>query len=126
MAENDADVFMENFGDALVDEDNSWQTNVERGAADTLDASLQAPNANDFSNARLIEEVRHVSFISGRASTTRQTSVVPEQRHVHGHSRPKHDSSNTMNNPYTRRALFTLQSSRTGIQESAASEIRMS
>lgn len=58
MADNEP--FMEGFDDGLNDEPDSWQTKVGRNADDVLDASLQAPNANDFSNARLIEEVRFI------------------------------------------------------------------
>lgn len=48
---------IEDFVDALTDGDDSWQTKTGQ-EIETLDSSLQAPNANDFSNARLIEEVR--------------------------------------------------------------------
>lgn len=57
MGDNDA--FMEDFGDSLNDEGDPYQMKTGRNAADALDMSLQAPNANDFSNARLIEEVRN-------------------------------------------------------------------
>ena len=56
MGDNEA--FMEDFGDSLNDEGDPYQMKTARNAADALDMSLQAPNANDFSNARLIEEVR--------------------------------------------------------------------
>lgn len=53
------DAFMEDFGDSLLndEEGDPYQTKSSRNAAEALDTSLQAPNANDFSNARLIEEV---------------------------------------------------------------------
>lgn len=52
------EAFMEDFGEALLnDEGDPYQTKSSRSAAEALDTSLQAPNANDFSNARLIEEV---------------------------------------------------------------------
>lgn len=57
MGNNDA--FMEDFGNSLNDEGDPHQMKTARNAADALDVSLQAPNANDFSNARLIEEVRN-------------------------------------------------------------------
>lgn len=53
----ESQAFMEDFGDALNDDADPYQTKNGRNAAETLDTSLQAPNANDFSNARLIEEV---------------------------------------------------------------------
>lgn len=54
MGDNEA--FMDDFGESLNDDD-PYQTKTSRTAAEALDTSLQAPNANDFSNARLIEEV---------------------------------------------------------------------
>lgn len=54
----DSGAFMEDFGDSLNDEEDSGQTKNGRNATEGLDTSLQAPNANDFSNARLIEEAR--------------------------------------------------------------------
>lgn len=56
MSDNDA--FIEDYGDSLNDAGDPYETKTTRNAAEALDASLQAPNANDFSNARLIEEVR--------------------------------------------------------------------
>lgn len=53
----ESEAFMEDFGDELNDEADPYQAKNGRNAAETLDTSLQAPNANDFSNARLIEEV---------------------------------------------------------------------
>lgn len=58
MDTGDSGAFVEDFGDSLNDEDDSCQTKSGRNAMEGLDTSLQAPNANDFSNARLIEEVR--------------------------------------------------------------------
>ena len=59
MDTGDRGAFMEDFGDSLNDEDDSSQTKTGRNAMEgRLDTSLQAPNANDFSNARLIEEAR--------------------------------------------------------------------
>lgn len=58
MGVGDNDSFVEDFGDSFNDEADNWQTTGGRNAAEALDTSLQAPNANDFSNARLIEEVR--------------------------------------------------------------------
>lgn len=52
------EAFMEDFGDSFNDEGDPYQMKNARNAAEALDTSLQAPNANDFSNARLIEEVR--------------------------------------------------------------------
>lgn len=52
------EAFMEDFEDSLNDEGDPYQMKNARNAAEALDTSLQAPNANDFSNARLIEEVR--------------------------------------------------------------------
>lgn len=54
------DAFMEGFGDSLLgdEEGDPYQIKSSRNTAEALDTSLQAPNANDFSNARLIEEVR--------------------------------------------------------------------
>lgn len=52
------EAFMEDFGDLLNDGGDPYQVKNARNAAEALDTSLQAPNANDFSNARLIEEVR--------------------------------------------------------------------
>lgn len=57
----DNDSFMEIFGGSLneeVDQHHSKSGHDE----EELDAPLQAPNANDYSNARLIEEVRRPSF----------------------------------------------------------------
>ncbi len=52
------EAFMEDFGDSLLnDEGDPYEMKSSRNAAEALDTSLQAPNANDFSNARLIEEV---------------------------------------------------------------------
>lgn len=62
MAASDTDAFMEDFGDTVVEDGDSWQAKAGRSAGESLDATLQAPNANDFSNARLIEEVRCNSF----------------------------------------------------------------
>lgn len=62
MAASDNDAFMEDFGDTVVEDGDSWQAKAGRSAGESLDATLQAPNANDFSNARLIEEVRCNSF----------------------------------------------------------------
>lgn len=59
MSDNEA--FMDDFGDPLNDED-PYQMKTSRNAAEALDTSLQAPNANDFSNARLIEEVNRLAF----------------------------------------------------------------
>lgn len=56
----ESQAFMEDFGDALNDDADPYQAKNGRNAAETLDTSLQAPNANDFSNARLIEEVTGV------------------------------------------------------------------
>lgn len=58
MDAGDSGAFMEDFGDSLNDEDDPGQTKSGRNVMEGLDTSLQAPNANDFSNARLIEEVR--------------------------------------------------------------------
>lgn len=67
MSDNEA--FMEDYGDSLNDAGDPYETNTTRNAAEALDASLQAPNANDFSNARLIEEVRtnELSYRSSNA-----------------------------------------------------------
>lgn len=62
MGTGENEAFMEDFGDTLNDEAD-WQTKTGRNAAEALDTSLQAPNANDFSNARLIEEVSINRFI---------------------------------------------------------------
>lgn len=61
----ESQAFMEDFGDALNDEADPYQGKNGRNAAETLDTSLQAPNANDFSNARLIEEVTRVQKRKG-------------------------------------------------------------
>lgn len=62
MASIDDDALIEDFGGSLRNESDTWQSNNGQHA-EALDASLQAPNANDFSNARLIEEVR-LSFVN--------------------------------------------------------------
>lgn len=54
---DDEDI-MEDIEDVLLEETNfSSQHKIARHTIENFDASLQAPNANDFSNARLIEEV---------------------------------------------------------------------
>lgn len=57
MGSIDNDAFMEDFADSLNDEADPWQSKSGRHTTEALDTSLQAPSANDFSNARLIEEV---------------------------------------------------------------------
>lgn len=64
MGSGDNDAFMEDFGDSLNDEADPWQIKTGRNTAEALDTSLQAPNANDYSNARLIEEVRRMKGLS--------------------------------------------------------------
>ncbi|CAM9106060.1 unnamed protein product, partial [Choristocarpus tenellus] len=59
MGTPDFDNLMKDLEDVLIDDDDPSQTDGGgRGGADHFDTSLpQAPNANDFSNARLIEEL---------------------------------------------------------------------
>lgn len=54
----DNDSFMEIFGGSLNEEVDQYHSKSGHDVDETLDAPLQAPNANDYSNARLIEEVR--------------------------------------------------------------------
>lgn len=58
MDAGESGAFIEDFGDSLNDEDDPGQAKNGLNAMEGLDTSLQAPNANDFSNARLIEEAR--------------------------------------------------------------------
>ncbi|CAM9096483.1 unnamed protein product [Ectocarpus fasciculatus] len=74
---SDNEVFMEDYGDALNDAGDPYETNTSRNAAEALDASLQAPNANDFSNARLIEELENRN---SRVSGFRDQDVVTLQK----------------------------------------------
>ncbi|CAM9472826.1 unnamed protein product, partial [Discosporangium mesarthrocarpum] len=58
MVSCDVDTLMEDLDNVLVDGDDPGQADGYRNATDAFDTSLlQAPNANDFSNARLIEEL---------------------------------------------------------------------
>ena len=56
---DDNNELLEEFEEPLNDEANQGQMESERNAADPLNIFLQAPDATDYSNARLIEEVRH-------------------------------------------------------------------
>ncbi|CAM9559662.1 unnamed protein product, partial [Scytosiphon promiscuus] len=74
MGDNEA--FMDDFGESLND-DGPHQPKTSQNAAEALDASLQAPNANDFSNARLIEELE---ARNSRVSGFRDQDVVTLQK----------------------------------------------
>ncbi|CAM9355293.1 unnamed protein product, partial [Hapterophycus canaliculatus] len=74
MGDNEA--FMDDFGDSF-NEDDPYQMKTSRNTAEALDTSLQAPNANDFSNARLIEELESRN---SRVSGFRDQDVVTLQK----------------------------------------------
>lgn len=61
MSIGDNDSFMEISGGSLNEEVDQYHIKSGHDVDEALDAPLQAPNANDFSNARLIEEVRRPS-----------------------------------------------------------------
>ncbi|CAM9950043.1 unnamed protein product [Ascophyllum nodosum] len=54
---DDNNELLEEFEEPLNDEANQGQMESERNAADPLNIFLQAPDATDYSNARLIEEL---------------------------------------------------------------------